>query len=42
MGMSFMPRELVMGSALWPTEYTEDTERMRGMRRRRLGLMVVL
>ena len=37
--MSFMPMELVIGSALWPTEYTEDTERMRGMRKRRLGFM---
>jgi hypothetical protein len=42
MSMSFMPMEFVTGSAAWPTEYTEDTERMRGMRKRRLGLMVVL
>jgi len=28
-GVGFMPRALVADPAVWPTEYTDDTERMR-------------
>jgi hypothetical protein len=39
MSMSFMPMEFVTGSAAWPTEHTEDTERRSGMRKMRMGFM---
>ena len=39
MGISLMPIELVTGSADRPREYTEDTERTRGMRKRWPGFM---